>query len=311
MLFQKILVDFISRIFDDWHLFFITSTLFLGSFTGSNLICTVSKDDEDEEEGESEDTLPNIDLLIKQDDPKPNVSPKGRSASDGEDAHIINSLDSNWHFLISVFVIVVFRRHSVDGDSTDDEQVERSGTDDGRCSELSWAFTEIGARFQNSKKDLWRTGTQGHEGQVGYSGVPEKNLPLSLVSFTVNNGDDDLFGCDFFNCLHEDFCDNRNTEEEVDQGQAVEDGEHTIVECGHTRDQKNTLADFNILTEVDNSSSRELFYLHSEPFFSLPADLGLFFIGVSCDEVRQDSEAEEDGSNEATRPLGPAKLPRR
>lgn len=94
MLFQKIFVDFISRVLDDWYLFFFLSTLFLSCFTGSNLISTVGKDDKDEKEGQSKETLPNVDFLIKQDDPKPNVSPKRRCAGNGEDAHIINSLNS-------------------------------------------------------------------------------------------------------------------------------------------------------------------------------------------------------------------------
>lgn len=64
-------------------------------------------------------------------------------------------------------------------------------------------------------------------------------------------------------------------------------------------------ADFCILTEVHDTSSRELFYGHGEPRVAVPSVL----IG-GVDEVGHDAEAEQDAGDEGASELRSAELPR-
>lgn len=74
---EHFLVDFISRVFNDWNfLFFVIWRFVLISLTLSVFVCSIGQDDQNEEEDECKDSLPDLDLLIKEDDPEPDVSPQ-------------------------------------------------------------------------------------------------------------------------------------------------------------------------------------------------------------------------------------------
>lgn len=74
---EHFLVDFVSRVFNDWNfLIFFIWRFVLISLTLSVSVGSIGHDDQNEEEDECEDTLPDLDLLIKEDDPEPDVSPQ-------------------------------------------------------------------------------------------------------------------------------------------------------------------------------------------------------------------------------------------
>ena len=73
---QKVLVDLISSEFDNWNIFFIIFGTFLSFICFFSLpVGPVGKTNQNEEENESKNALPNFNILIKQDDPEPDVSP--------------------------------------------------------------------------------------------------------------------------------------------------------------------------------------------------------------------------------------------
>lgn len=110
---EQLLVDLISCVFNDWLVFFFLACFFFGLF-GSESVGAIGENNEDDEENEGENGFPDLDVLIKKHNPKPDVCPQGGGASNGKYTHVINLFNTNWQRFVSVFAIsVAFRRYGI------------------------------------------------------------------------------------------------------------------------------------------------------------------------------------------------------
>lgn len=100
-----------------------------------------SHNNQKEEEAECEVCLPRLDYLIEKDDEEPAI---GNDGPDGSDSEYTSIRDFLYAFLLALSsklfssaTIVVFLRHSIDGDARDNQEVEGGRADNSRGTELT------------------------------------------------------------------------------------------------------------------------------------------------------------------------------
>lgn len=145
----------------------------------------VSHDDEEEEEAKGEVSLPFLDDSVKKNDIEPDVGNDGPACGDCKHASIGDFLDSAHESLSldhRLFTSVVLVVDGINRDARDDQEVERSRTDNRRRAQLARFLTESRDRLNSVEQNFRSTGAERHECKVGDGRVPHGHLNLHKIA---------------------------------------------------------------------------------------------------------------------------------